>query len=362
MGLQYSSASPYSNNITYSLSHPTASLGMKARIIAPALSYNDVSLTYNNVNTTYNAPGSTQANTRPYLTVQARIAQQHTFGLLLQARLSFPTLRSTQIKARMIAPLPSVYTFTAKASIHHHGEITARAFLLAHPTQTLKITSVISNKGRQSITMSGRVFHGSLLRFRAVIRNTPYYAVTMKASMGPPRATSWTLSAKAKMALRQGWPIPSPSSGNFNTFTDTRLRFRATIKGATKTRRGLTMAAKLRWVRLPSFSSRAFMVKGATLSLGAFISPDRRRVAVSASYEVIATLQNKVRAVFYIQGNLVSPSMSMGAAISQAKKKRVTAHFIVTQPKTTKGIQIITTAVRSSGPQQTLGIKARITK
>lgn len=336
-------------------------LGIRVRVSAPAV-YNRIGTIYNQPGFTYNFYPINPQSAKQALAVKAHIGHKRRISLFMRGRLKGPQKQFVQIKARVIPSYLRSKSLTAKARLTHHSAISARAFMLAHPTRTLQIIGSVLNTVQHSMTIKSRMFHGSVLYVKAKITQTHGKSLKMCGHILGPPPTHQAFTAKAKLGLRQGWPIPAPSGGNFTRFTDTRLRVRGSIKGANKAKQKLTIKSRIHWLRGPFFDARAFIVRGGTLGMSAFIQPNRYQKIVTAAYSVEATQQNRVRAVFYTKGNYVFSSMSVGAFIETGIKKRITAHFIVTRPNKAGTVQSIKTVIFGSGTHITLSAKARITK
>lgn len=271
----------------------------------------------------------------------------------------------------------------ARARIVHRATLDMQASVLNTVRHPLAIHMSIRNKVNRSLGLAAKVVFRDTLGAKATIFGGRVLILPVQArvfahdnralgakarmistlrGLGVRANVSYAIGARAKISIRQGWPIPAPSGGNFNFFTDTRLRFRANVKGAIKTFQHVGVKAKLRWIREGSIGIRANVNTGQSLTVRASVRPYRTTITLPVSYNVAATEQKSVRAVFYIKGNLVSPSMGMSARIERTTKKRVTAHFIVIKPTLRPGFQAIQTNFLSEGAKQTLGSVARITK
>ena len=196
------------------------------------------------------------------------------------------------------------------------------------------------------------------MSMRARIKGVPQTLSIQARILAP-----YTLSLRARISRRQGWPVVDPSDPGFSLWQDTRLALRARILHyiAFPTQ-GLRMKGRVTYGKTLSLQLKARIVTAGFLSMRARILPRFFTTSVRMQFEVRRTSQARLRVIFYVPGAVQNWSLGMKARIVKTQTTRMTGHFVVAMPVVFDKVLSIGNPTTLSGTQQTLTMRARIVK
>jgi hypothetical protein len=196
------------------------------------------------------------------------------------------------------------------------------------------------------------------MSMRARIKGVPQTLSIQARILAP-----YTLSLRARISRRQGWPVVDPSDPGFSLWQDTRLALRARVLHyiAFPTQ-GLRMKGRVTYGKTLSLQFKARIVTAGFMSMRAHILPRFFTTSVRMSFDVRRTSQTRLRVVFYMQGAMQNWPLSMKARIVKTQTTRMTGHFVVAMPVVFDKVLTIENPSTLSGTRQTLTMRARIVK
>ena len=198
---------------------------------------------------------------------------------------------------------------------------------------------------------------------RARISHVTAQTFTAKANIIRIFYRTQVISLQGRIAHQQGWPIIDSSDPGFSLWQDTRLALRARILHyiAFPTQ-GLRMKGRVTYGKTLNLQFKARIVNSGRLSMRANILPRFFTTSVRMQFEVRRTSQARLRVVFYVPGAVQNWSLGMKARIVKTQTTRMTGHFVVAMPVVFDKVLSVGNPTTLSGTQQTLTIRARITR
>ena len=174
--------------------------------------------------------------------------------------------------------------------------------------------------------------------------------------------TDQSLTSKARIAIRQGWPIPDPSSGNYSFWQPTQLELKARLtNNIAISNQTLRMNGRIAYRTVPqALQVQARIGRAGFLSMCANIQPQFITNSVRASFYVQKTTQTSVRAVYYVQGASQNWTLSLKVRIVKPYTSRCTGHFIIATPVAFSSVVVIENPTVLGSTRQTFSMRARI--
>lgn len=181
-----------------------------------------------------------------------------------------------------------------------------------------------------------------------------------------------TVSAKARIQKRQGWPEPDPDQLGevidgvfvpYNTFTYTALPGKAsivqpTIKGTT-----LLVGCRIWRGKKHDLTAGAKIVSAGFLDMKACIQPRFRYSQVTATFDVESIQKHTARVVFYIEGAEFSRQLiAMQARIQRVYRTRMTGHLSVPMPIVAPNNVIVFDYAGAPHTRQLIQMKAKVSR
>ena len=268
---------------------------------------------------------STQASIRytSYLTSKARIVTITTRGIDTRSNILGSGNSSTSLRAYIV----KIVSMTMRGHMRHKqlwGQL-IKARIISDQTKTL------TARGRINSTLRDMTMRGHLTR---------------------------DLWMRARVARREGWPIPIATDANYETFIATQVYARANILGARIQHTSLDTQARIDWTRNVSMTMRANIRKASSIRVRASITPRLATTLAPMTYTISTTSERSVRMVFYMRGNQKTMALGVGASIERQGTVTVAAAFSVGADYSAS-VQTFYVTARNVAEQR-VGMRARI--
>ena len=197
------------------------------------------------------------------------------------------------------------------------------------------------------------------MSMRARIKGVPQTLSIQARILAP-----YTLSLRARISQRQGWPIPNPSDGNYAMWQPTQLDCRARLTNYLAiSGQALRVKGRVGYrTVLQSLQCGAHIGRAGTMQMRASIRPQFITSSVRASFFVQRTSQTSVRAVYYMQGTSQAWALGAKARIVKPYTSRCTGHFIVATPIAFSPVVVVENPVVLGRTLQTFSMRTRVVK
>jgi hypothetical protein len=245
----------------------------------------------------------------------------------------------------------SVYTLQTKANVNRRANITIKSHIKNSTYQFSTVQARIRNIVKRTTTIQAHVIRLHALATKARVRNTSIYPLQVKSrivhttyqtigiklrmistlqTMCARANINFQFRVQARVSQQQGWPIPTPSAGNYFLFQPTQLKMSAIIIGPQHYAQSIIFKGRIDWTRNLIVSSKGRIILGNHIGIVAAIRPSSITVSLPSTFNVLGQTVFSTRMIYYVNGAFTTQAIGIGATIQQAQTTvQVTGHYLV---------------------------------